>query len=910
MAVTRFYLTSDAAPASPAFDAGWEQTAGAARGALSRTKAGTNTAVTVAETVSTNPFDVALGQWVSPPMTRAGTLTGNYSVAAARMESDAAANFVTEVFLRVVAEDGTVRGSVETTGAVEWATSHTAGTFSAISLGSIACEVGDRLVFEYGYRATNTVTTSYSGTMRYGGTDVTDLESGDTGDAATSRPPWIEFDDASATDLFAGAPFMTGTLGEDARLAVEMAWGADLAGSEDDWQWHDITGDVRYDDGIDITRGSSDEASQTQPAECLVTLDNSAAGYSLSPLGPNYPNVRRNTPFRVRIDPDGSGYRVRFQGGATEFKPEWDKTGRDAIVRFAAHGTLRRLAQGSAPVSSAYKRAMLNKTDVVAYWPCEEESGARVISSAFDGYPGMAIDGTKDDPLPDFATDDTFLCSKSLPAMKTTIWRGPVPAYSFTGSQQVRWLMKTPDTGIVTTFVRIYMTGTIPRWDFNGDISGNLQVIGYNTSGAVAETSGLFSFRTNDTVRQYHIGFTQNGGNIDYTLGVLTVGLGSASASDSVAGTLGSITSVVVNPTGNMDTHIVGHVSVQNVVTSFSVDTAPVNANANESVTTRVTRLCSENAVPLTLAGTTGKPSGAQPQGTLIDLLRDCELTDSGILSDGRSAGLYYRGRRDFHGTLPTMTFDVSAGDLADEFQPADDDRLNVNKATATKYAGSSATYVNTDGPAGTAATDVYDTSVKVNPHANADLISHASWIVHCGTITGYRFPRVHFAIHRTPDLLGDWLAADLGDRIDVIYINTVRTQLPEAVELGLVGYRERIDQFTWSIEMNCVPWQTFKAGRFTSGQALRLASDGSTLAASASAGATSLSVATASGPIWTTDAADFPMTIEVEGIPIEVTAISGASSPQTFTVTGSDVTKALSTGSAVTIYQPYVLGL
>jgi len=77
-----------------------------------------------------------------------------------------------------------------------------------------------------------------------------------------------------------------------------------------------------------------------------------------------------------------------------------------------------------------------------------------------------------------------------------------------------------------------------------------------------------------------------------------------------------------------------------------------------------------------------------------------------------------------------------------------------------------------------------------------------------------------------------------------------------------------------------------------------------------ASAGASSLSVATASGPLWTTTADDFPFDVEVGGIRVTVTAISGGSSPQTFTVTGATVTKALSSGSAVTVWRPPVLAI
>lgn len=64
--------------------------------------------------------------------------------------------------------------------------------------------------------------------------------------------------------------------------------------------------------------------------------------------------------------------------------------------------------------------------------------------------------------------------------------------------------------------------------------------------------------------------------------------------------------------------------------------------------------------------------------------------------------------------------------------------------------------------------------------------------------------------------------------------------------------------------------------------------------------------------PLWTTDAAEFPLDIGVGGERITVTAITGATSPQTFTVTRSvnGVVKAHSAGTDVRLWTPMILGL
>lgn len=69
--------------------------------------------------------------------------------------------------------------------------------------------------------------------------------------------------------------------------------------------WQDITSDVRQTDGIDITRGKSDEAGQSAPQQCRLTVNNRSGKYSpRNPLGEYYGRIGRNTEARVGIKRD------------------------------------------------------------------------------------------------------------------------------------------------------------------------------------------------------------------------------------------------------------------------------------------------------------------------------------------------------------------------------------------------------------------------------------------------------------------------------------------------------------------------------------------------------------------------------------------------------------------------------
>jgi hypothetical protein len=200
----RMYLTNTAAEAEPTPHTTWEQASGYVKRKLDLVRAGANTSVAIAETSVTANYDVLLGQWVSRPMTSAGTLKGPYTIVTSISESDLAADFQRAGTVRVVSGDGsTVRGvftswyqSAElTTTGQGYATVNSAGP-------DVACQVGDRLVVELGYKSTNAVATSYTGTLRYGGT-AGDVEHLDT-TGLTTNSPHIAFPDPAVERLFRG----------------------------------------------------------------------------------------------------------------------------------------------------------------------------------------------------------------------------------------------------------------------------------------------------------------------------------------------------------------------------------------------------------------------------------------------------------------------------------------------------------------------------------------------------------------------------------------------------------------------------------------------------------------------------------------------------------------------------------
>lgn len=716
-----------------------------------------------------------------------------------------------------------------------------------------------------------------------------------------------------------GTPVLVDTLGAAARLVVEAAFGADLTGSPDAWPWVDITGDVRAADGVEWSWGRGDEASTSQPAACALTLDNTSGDYSKGPQSRRYPYIRRGTPIRVRIDP-GTGLMTAFQGEAARWTPRFDASGNDATVALTAAGVLRRLGQGAAPLRSAYRRALTVDPTVVAYWPCEDEAGADHLANVVTPDLPMRWTGAE----PDLASVSDFDCSGPIVSATGTRLVGQVGAYTDTTEWQCSWLAVFPASGAIATdtvLARINIpTGTIRYIEVAYSTAGGgaLKISCIDSTGTVIDTSGYLGFAVDGKKLLVTVTAGQDGADVDYKLTTYEPGAVSALATTQTATTetLGPVGTIELNPGLGAD-WAVGHVSVKNDRGTLEAD--ELAAFRFETATERIARLCDENGIPVEVIGASAIQMGPQGTKTLVELLRECETADTGILSDGHGAGLRYVARSTIEDALAALTLDAATGELTPDLTPVDDDQRIRNRVTASRPRGSEATYSDDTGPAGTAAVGVYEDTVTVNIADDALLADQASWRVHLGTFghDQYRHPSLPIAIHHDPRLAGPWVAAAPGMRVDVTGIADVRSQLPDTdLRLLVEGASQRIDKFTWSADLVVSPFDPWRIGEVadesgdTNELVMRLSSDGSTLAAAAAAGATSLSVATPSGPLWTTAADDFPLWVEIEGTPVEVTAIAGAASPQTFTVTGSTVARQLTAGATVDLYRAPVIGL
>lgn len=127
--------------------------------------------------------------------------------------------------------------------------------------------------------------------------------------------------------------------------------------------WTDISTDVYVRDTITISRGRKDEASQSQPSTCQLTLDNRTGKYSSrKPTGPYYGQIGRNTPIRVALRTGIDTFTRTVSGGwgSADTGQAWTTgVGLGGTVQASDWAVAAGVATHSVPAVSAYRLSYL-----------------------------------------------------------------------------------------------------------------------------------------------------------------------------------------------------------------------------------------------------------------------------------------------------------------------------------------------------------------------------------------------------------------------------------------------------------------------------------------------------------------------------------------------------------------------
>lgn len=718
------------------------------------------------------------------------------------------------------------------------------------------------------------------------------------------------------TPIAQGVPFLPDII-DGARLIVLAAFGADLTALPGSWTWTDITTDVIQDTGsglaVDIQNiGRGDQYTFAPTANMALTLKNPDRRYTAhDPLSVNWPYVRQNTPIWVRLKV-ADLYVTRFLGYVNAWKPAWDTTGNVSVVKLSASGKGRQLDITNPPLTSALRTA-ITAINPAEYVPMEDESGATQLVSALSGGNSLIVAGGS----LNLAADNTEPGSAPLPTTNDDTFFYLDCDHAFGNQYQVDWYFK-PKTipAVASRMFAIYEgNGTMWYWEYwLGTASQAIK--GYDRTGTLVTTTtiGIPSFVANGNWLHLRFMTKQDGPNIDYQLVEFPLVGGGTVIAGTIAGVVGDAQRAAYFPSTDFSGSSFGHLSF---IDGFDVQfDAAQRGYSPENPRTRLTRLMAGRNIPFSSTGfyLARVQMGPQAVDTFMNITRETELTDSGFLYDGLSAGYTYQGLSQRYDQQSLLTFDGPAGEFT-IFDPDDDDLNRANRVRVERRGGSNATYADTDGPLGTKAIGEYEglLPMAVNPVDDSSLDNRARWEVHRGTVQGFRYSRIGFDLRRlTLDKMSRWLRILPGSTMTMIPPYTAQHPAGN-ISVIAEGWAEQLGPQLWTVTANLSPGSTYDVNKIGDSRLGRIGIGvGRTIGVDAPLGSVSLSLVTPPGGVLFTTSAtypsDFPLDLEIAGLQITVSDISGTSSPQTATVTG--VTKNLHAGDAINTWKPGVIAL
>lgn len=598
-------------------------------------------------------------------------------------------------------------------------------------------------------------------------------------------------------------------------------------------------------------------------------------------------------PFNVTWDSfTASTMPIRMGGFADDFELDWP-AGDDSIceTRITASGITRRLSR-ERPLRSTPVR-WIPTTDPIAYWPMEngpltEASAALVGTFPMRSWSGTHTTGTVvTTPQWGAGTLAPWLpqvLSRSAPVGLSIVY-APVAMPGFTTTWTVDFAYAGGSDAKITRvdINPVYLGGDVGWPQLSLDPANNRVLISMNSEPEVEFDAGdLFDGQSH----HMRLKLSQSGANVAWQVyidGNLNVGT-----------TSGAMTLYAINRLA----HVAEEQSGANVaVGHFAVWTTPPDVDEavsalrgwrGETPSARFLRLLREENIPAIAWPATAAADSVLmgPQGvkTLLDLLRETETTDGGLLFE-IPFGYGYLPRPYRYNRAATLTLDTAHGDVQIPFRPAYDDRDLTNDVEIRRDGGET---VQGEATTGTLIPDEYTGryrgSATVNTDTDEPLDNIRDWQLHVGTVDEYRVPVFRFSPADRPDLVEAWMATGVGSRF------TATVDLPQypggVVDQQLDGYTETFDAGpVWQVDLSGSPASPYQVGVIegddtTTEPAFRLDTGGSELVVAVDDDDTTLRLATTSGREWTTTAAfptDFPFDVNLDGEQVTVTAITTA---------------------------------
>jgi hypothetical protein len=582
-----------------------------------------------------------------------------------------------------------------------------------------------------------------------------------------------------------------------------------------------------------------------------------------------------------------------------EWPARWDQSAADVTAPITGAGVLRRLGQGQSALRSPLYR-QLPRYSPAGFWPLEDGTSATTAASGISGGRAAAVsDVTLGADGPPGASSAISLNSAS--SYITGSCSSADTADGYAGMVLIK-LSALP--GSENTVFMWNASGTVTTWRLTVNATV-WHMYGTDAFGTTLADTGDIAYGTVTATSWWamQIETLKSGANVNWSAIITQIG----------SGTFGAVTGSYVG----VCPRLVGFRATGYAGTSYSsvwlgdndlpyVDptfSAVAAGYSGELAGDRMVRLAAEEGLPLTVIGDTADTSamGVQTSATLVDLFRECEDADQGVLHE-RGAGLGYLTRWSLYNQSAVVALDFASGHIAQPPEPTDDDQRLRNKITLTRTGGSAITVQDA---ASIALNGTYSDEVTANLGYDGQLSDHAGWRLHLGTISELRWPRITLNLARNPSLIDDWCRVRIGSRITIA--NPPSQVGVDDLDLIVEGWTETLGPFQWDVALVCSPASAYNVGVYATTYRYDLRS--SVLNAAKAAGVTSVTFRQSEDESWSTTSTPYDVLISGEQVTVTSMGARSGTGPwlQAATVTRAvnGVSKALPVNAEVHVATP-----
>lgn len=601
-----------------------------------------------------------------------------------------------------------------------------------------------------------------------------------------------------------------------------------------------------------------------------------------------------------------SNKHVRMSGEVPSWPPVRDLSGNDTVVDVEPSGVLRRMDAGNKPEESAILRYVKAALPLEC-WPLTDQvqtgggrplfgSDSMVLDLDFGTNPprwgeGSVAEWIEPVVLLPSGSDGKLIGYTSLEASAATGWSVD---FLYNGKQDVDFTISDFGDG----------SDADPRinWTLDLDVSANqvklttASIGNTSTSSALQATissAGIFD----GMLHHIRLQTSVSGANGPYVIYIDGVSRASGTATG-----YGSEAVQFVRPgwfytSFTEDIPSLGYIIYwgSSAPTAATVYDAATGFQA-EKAGARIERVADESGYVATVSGETTyqRPMGIQGTKKLLDILNETNATNFGYFLDSRDRlELIHRGGGTLWNQPPGVTLDFSSGVISAPFRPVDDDKLTENDvsvqrefgAAPVRYTLDSGALSTQDPPNGVGR---YDKQYTYSLYTDDDADQVAYMRLHLGTYDGVRYARItlDLANERVYQMIDDILRLDVGDKLRLS--NVPEDHGPDDVDVLIQGYEEEAGPTAWRITFNCVPAEPWNALTLNSSTYGTLDTGGCHLVEDLDLSETGADVLTTGTSRWVdsaTYASDFPFDVRTGGEVMRVTACTGTTTSQTFTV-------------------------